>query len=91
VRSSSEVPGVQLSIETGSRSRGRPAPERGGTSPEGATSPRARRSFTNAAPYPSSEAEFCPRVVRPTAWWAVGPSFYLTRVFRFVCVCFLRR
>jgi hypothetical protein len=50
--------GARLSIETGPRSRGRPTPseaeshskgcptlERGGTSPEGATSPRARRSF----------------------------------------------
>jgi hypothetical protein len=70
---------------------GRPASERGGTSPEGATGPRARRSFTSAAPCPSSEAEFRPRVARPTVWWAVGPWVYLTRVFRFVCVCFLRR
>jgi hypothetical protein len=83
--------GVQPSSEAESSSRGRPAPERSGTSPEGATSPRARQSFISAAPCPSSEAEFHPRVVRPTAWRAVGPWVYLTCVFRFVCVCFLRR
>jgi hypothetical protein len=42
--------------------RGRPALERGGISPEGATDPRARRSFASAALHPSSEAEFRPRV-----------------------------
>jgi hypothetical protein len=83
--------GVQPPSEAESRSRGRSAPERGGTSLEGATGPRARRSFTSAAPRPSSEAEFRPRVARPTVWWAVGPWVYLTRAFRFVCVCFLRR
>jgi hypothetical protein len=97
--------GVQLSIETVPRSRGRPAPERGGvplegggpalerggTSPEGATGPRARRSFTGAAPCPSGEAEFRLRVARPIVWWVVGPWVYLTHGFRFVCVCFLRR
>jgi hypothetical protein len=94
--------GVQLSIEMGltsggvqppseaeSCSRGCPAPERGGTSPERATGPRARRSSTSAAPRPSSEAEFRLRVARPTVWWAVGPWVYPTLVFRFVCVCFL--
>jgi hypothetical protein len=35
--------------------------ERGGVSPEGASSPRARRSFGGTAPGPSSEAEICPR------------------------------
>jgi hypothetical protein len=58
-----------------SRERGRPAPERGGVPLEGAsdprarrnltrggTDPRARRSCTGAAPYPSSGAEFRPRV-----------------------------
>jgi hypothetical protein len=47
--------------------RGRPALERGGTSPEGATGPRARRSCTGTAPYPSSGVEFRPRVARPIA------------------------
>jgi hypothetical protein len=41
--------------------RGRPTLERGRVSPEGAYSPRARRSFGVTAPSPSSEAEFRPR------------------------------
>jgi hypothetical protein len=57
--------GVQPPSEVESGSTGRPALERGGTLPEGATGPRARRSFTGAAPCPSGEAEFCPRVARP--------------------------
>jgi hypothetical protein len=48
--------GARLSIETGPRSRGRPAPERGGISPEGATDPRARRNLTRGGDRPSSEA-----------------------------------
>jgi hypothetical protein len=44
--------------------------ERGGVSPEGASSHRARRSFGSTARGPSSEAEFFPRGARPTAWWA---------------------
>jgi hypothetical protein len=48
--------GAQPPSEAESRARGRPAPERGGTSPEGVTNPQARRSFTSAAPCPSSEA-----------------------------------
>jgi hypothetical protein len=83
--------GVQPPSEAESHSGWRPAPERGGTSPEGATGPRARRSPTSAAPCPSSEAGFRPRVARPIVWWAVGPWVYLTRVFKFVCVCFLQR
>jgi hypothetical protein len=71
--------------------RGAPNPGRGEASPEGATGPRARRSFTSAAPCPSSEAEFRPRVAGPIVCWAVGPWVYLTRVLRFVCVCFLQR
>jgi hypothetical protein len=54
--------GVQPPSEAESRWRGRPTLERDGTSLEGATDPRARRSCTGAAPYPSSEAEFRPRV-----------------------------
>jgi hypothetical protein len=83
--------GVQPPSEAESRSRGHPALERGGTSSEGVTSPRARRSFTIAVSPPSSEAEFRPRVSRPPVWWAVGPWVYLTRVFRFVRICFLQR
>jgi hypothetical protein len=97
-------PPVRGAIETESRSRGRPAPERGGiplegrpalerggTSSEGATGLGVRRSFTSAASPPSSEAEFCPRVSRPPAWRAVGPCVYFTRVVRFVCVCFFTK
>jgi hypothetical protein len=80
----------RASLEGVSRSRGHPILERGGASPVGATCPRARRSCTGAAPYPSSEAEFRPRVAKPVAWWAMGPWVYLARVFRFVCICFLR-
>jgi hypothetical protein len=53
---------VRASSEAESHPRGRPALERGGTSPEGATSPRARRSLVSVALCPSSEAEFRPRV-----------------------------
>jgi hypothetical protein len=83
--------GIQPPERGGIPLEGRPAPKRGRASPEGATGPRARRSFTSEAPCPSSEAEFGPRLVGPIVWWAVGPWVYLTRVFRFVCVCFLRR
>jgi hypothetical protein len=64
---------MRASSEAEPRSRGRLAPERGGTSPEGATSPRARWRFAIAAPCPLSEAEFLPRMARPTVWWAMGP------------------
>jgi hypothetical protein len=43
----------------------RPALERDGSPLEGAIDPRARRVCTEAAPYPLSGAEFCPRVARP--------------------------
>jgi hypothetical protein len=48
---------VRASSEAETRSRGRLALERGGTSPEGASSPRARRSLTRGGVQPSSEAE----------------------------------
>jgi hypothetical protein len=76
--------GRPTSSEAEPRSRGRPALERGGTSPEGPTGPQARWGFTGAALFPSSEAEFRPRVARPIVWWAVGPWVYLVRAFRFV-------
>jgi hypothetical protein len=72
----------RLALDRGGASseRGRPTLERGGvplegcptlerdeTSLEGVTDPRARRICTGAAPYPSSGAEFCPRVARPIA------------------------
>jgi hypothetical protein len=50
----------------------------------GATSPQARRGFTNAALFPSSEAEFRLRVARLIVLWAVGPWDYLVCAFRFV-------
>jgi hypothetical protein len=88
--------GVWLSIETGPRAWGRPALKRGGVPLEGrptlerrvgVSSPRARRIWTGAAPYPSSGAEFCPRVGRLSdGSWVRG--FCFVRVFRFVCVCF---
>jgi hypothetical protein len=81
--------GVQPPSEAESRSRRRPTLERDGTSLEGATGPRVGRSCTRAAPYPSSGAEFHPRVARPIIWWVVGPWVCFARVFRFVCVCFL--
>jgi hypothetical protein len=43
-------PGPLSEVEI--RSRGRQALERGGDSPEGASSPRARRRFRGAAPGP---------------------------------------
>jgi hypothetical protein len=46
--------GVQLSIKTGPRSRGRPAPERGGIPLDGAPSPQARRNLTRGGNRPSS-------------------------------------
>jgi hypothetical protein len=47
------------SSEVEPRSSGRPTPEQGGTSPEGATSPQARRNLTRGGDQPSSEAEVC--------------------------------
>jgi hypothetical protein len=44
---------------------GRPTLERDGSPLEGAIDPRARRICTEAASYPSSGAEFYPRVARP--------------------------
>jgi hypothetical protein len=49
--------GAWLSIETGPRSRGRPAPQRGGTLPEGPTGPGARRNLIRGGDRPSSEAK----------------------------------
>jgi hypothetical protein len=66
--------------------RVRPTLERGGVSPEGASDPRARRSFARGGVRPSSEAEFRPRgrpalerggvslegVLGPATCWAAG-------------------
>jgi hypothetical protein len=73
--------GFQPPSEVEPHPRGRPAPERGGTLPEGETGPQARRSCTGTAPYPSNGAEFRPRVARLIVWRAVGPWVCLARVF----------
>jgi hypothetical protein len=52
---------VRASSEAESHLRGRPALERGGVSPEGASNPRTRRSIVSTVLCPSSEAEFRPR------------------------------
>jgi hypothetical protein len=49
--------GRPASSEVGPRPRGRPTLERGGTSLEGATGPRARRNLTRGGDQPSSEAK----------------------------------
>jgi hypothetical protein len=48
---------VMSSSETITRSRGRSALDRDGTSPEEASSPRARRNSARGGDRPSSEAE----------------------------------
>jgi hypothetical protein len=53
---------VRTSCEAEPRPRGRPALERGGTSPEGVSIPRLRRSLVSAVLRLSSEAEFRPKV-----------------------------
>jgi hypothetical protein len=50
---------MRASSEAEPRSRGRPAPERGGTPLEGASSPRARWNLTRGGDQPSSEVEVC--------------------------------
>jgi hypothetical protein len=62
---------VRASSEAESRSRGRPALERGGVLPEGASSPRARRSLVSTTLCPSSQAEF--RLRGPGASCSSGP------------------
>jgi hypothetical protein len=49
---------VRASSEAETRSRGRLALERGETTSEGVSSPRARRSLTQGGVRPSSGAEF---------------------------------
>jgi hypothetical protein len=70
---------ARASSEAKPHPRGRPALERGGTSPEGASDPRARRNLDSMVLCPSSEAEFRPRVagadcsggpLGPTGPWA---------------------
>jgi hypothetical protein len=57
--------GVQPPSEAEPHPRGRPALERGGTSPEGATDPRARRNLARGGVQPSSETEICQCSVVP--------------------------
>jgi hypothetical protein len=56
---------LALDRDGASHEGGRPALERDGSPLEGAIDPRARRICTEAAPYPSSGAEFCPRGAGP--------------------------
>jgi hypothetical protein len=62
------------------RSRGRLAPERGGTSPEGATGPRARQNLARGGDLPPSETETHPRgrpaedQERPSGRWMTAPQ-----------------
>jgi hypothetical protein len=58
---------VRASSVAEPHARGRPVLERGGTSREGATGPRARRGLVSAALSPSSEAEFRSRAAGSTA------------------------
>jgi hypothetical protein len=69
---------TQPSSEAESHPRGRPALERGGVSPEGASSPRARQSFGVTAPGPSSEAEFCPRCAGAGCLQVLTQNLHLT-------------
>jgi hypothetical protein len=52
---------MRASSEAESRPRGRPALERGGVLPEGASGPQARQSSGGTVLCPSSEEEFRPR------------------------------
>jgi hypothetical protein len=65
VRASSEAephPRVRPALERGGVSpEGASTLERGGISPEGASNPRARRGIVSTVLCPSSEAEFRPR------------------------------
>jgi hypothetical protein len=69
---------VRASSEAEPHLRGPPALERGGTSPEGASEPRARRNLTREGVRPSSETEPHPRGVQPSSeaesWWYGGVS-----------------
>jgi hypothetical protein len=58
---------MRASSEAETRSRGCLALERGGTSPEGASSPRAKRNLTRGGVQPSSEAEPHLGGVRPSS------------------------
>jgi hypothetical protein len=100
VMPSSET-GNSLEGALGSRSRrglargGRPALERGGTSPKGASSPRARRNLARGGDRSSSEAKLYRYGAVPSSargWLgrlSGGPWVCFARVSRFVCVCFL--
>jgi hypothetical protein len=65
---------VRASSEAETHSRGRPALERGGASPEGVSSPRARRNLTRGGILPSSEAESCYCGVVPLERSGVSPE-----------------
>jgi hypothetical protein len=52
---------MRPSSEAETRSRGRPALDRDGTSLEGGVQPSRRRNLTRGGDQPSSEAGFCQR------------------------------
>jgi hypothetical protein len=67
----------------GPHPKGRPVPERGETSPEGATGPRARWGFVSVVLCPSSEEVFRPRVAGQTVLvgcWGDQGRDYVVRV-----------
>jgi hypothetical protein len=66
--------GNRPSSEAEPRSRGCPGPERGGTSPEGATGPRARWNLTRGGARPPSDVEACPCSVAPLERSGVLPE-----------------
>jgi hypothetical protein len=66
--------GSDPSSEAEIRPRGRQALERGGDSPEGASSPRARRRLRGAVPGPRARRKFTRGVPRPAVWWATTAS-----------------
>jgi hypothetical protein len=92
---------MPLSREQVQGRRARETLERGGVSPEGATSPRARRNLTRGGDQPSSEAEFRPRVAGPTTlvgrWGHQGHGtghwamMYLKCALGSFVFCFLRK
>jgi hypothetical protein len=77
---------VRASSEVEHHPRGHPTLERGGTSPEGASSPRVRRSLGGRAVYPSSEVGF-----RPSGVGAGRLGFYLEFVRSFVFRCLQKK
>jgi hypothetical protein len=70
-RCGNSLGGLGPSSEAEIRPRGCQALERGVDSPEGASSPRARRRFHGAALGPRARRRFARGVPRLAIWWAV--------------------